>query len=426
MTSPPHNPHTQLDRHGGLGELARTLRRQRESRFPGPPVLPPSARHPWRAFGVTLLLLALLSVLLWPAFRAHLQAMAVLKLVANEPVPPALRWTVANRVAVDDLTLPTSTGSIRARLYTPVEHPHAPAIILLHGVHHLGMDDPRMLSIAAAMSACGLRVLTPELPDIKDYQVGAKSITTIGDSAEWLSGQAGGQPVGVMGFSFSGGLSLLAAGDPQFRRSIKFVVAVGSQDEMSRVATYYRTGEDERPNGTEELLPPHEYGALVLEYEHLEDFVPAQDIAPLRVVLRAHLYEDLPGEKAAMARLSPGQTGEAKVLMATESPVTRALLARAEARHITDMAGVSPHGHLANLTVPVYLLHGAGDNIIPAAETLWMESELPTTTLKAALISPVLSHIDVNGGYPGVLDNLRLVHFFALILRAAETKAETK
>ena len=244
----------------------------------------------------------------------------------------------------------------------------------------------------------------------------------IGDSAEWLSHQAGGQPVGVMGFSFSGGLSLLAAGDPQFRKSIKFVVAVGSQDEMSRVATYYRTGEDERPNGTEELLPPHEYGALVLEYEHLEDFVPQGDITPLRAVLRAHLYEDVPAEQAAMARLSPNQVSEAKVLMDTESPVTRALLAKAETKHITDMAGVSPHGHLGNLTVPVYLLHGAGDNIIPAAETLWMESELPTTTLKEALISPVLSHIDVNGGYPGVLDNLRLVHFFALILRAAETR----
>ncbi len=369
-----------------------------------------------------MLIAALLVLLLsWPGIRADLQAAAVLRLVANQPVPEYLRWAVKDRVAVDDITLPASHGGMRARLYSPVGKPHAPAIILLHGVHHLGIDDPRMLSIASAMSACGLRVLTPELPDIKDYQVGAGSIAAIGDTAEWFAEATGGHPVGVMGFSFSGGLSLLAAGDPKYRDSIKFVVAIGSQDAMSRVATYYRTGEDERPNGTEELLPPHEYGALVLEYEHLEDYVPKADIAPLRLVLRSHLYEDLPAEKAAMERLTPSQAGEAKLLMNTESPVTRALLAKAEAKHITDMAGVSPHGHLQHLTVPVYLLHGAGDNIIPAAETLWMESELPTTTLKAALISPVLSHIDVNGGYPGVLDNLRLVHFFGLIIRAAES-----
>ncbi len=416
---PPNPSHTTQHHRGGLRELAQNLGRQRAARQPPSRVLPRRRATLW---GAALLVAALVVLLLsWPAIRADLQAAAVLRLVANQPVPEYLRWTVGDRIAVDDITLPVSHSAIRARLYSPVGKPHAPAIILLHGVHHLGIDDPRMLSIASAMSACGLRVLTPELPDIRDYQVGPGSIATIGDAAEWFARETGGQPVGIMGFSFSGGLSLLAAGDPKYRDSIKFVVAIGSQDAMSRVATYYRTGEDDRPNGTEELLPPHEYGALVLEYEHLEDYVPKADIAPLRLVLRSHLYEDLPAEKAAMERLTPSQAGEAKLLMNTESPITRALLAKAEAKHITDMAGVSPHGHLQHLTVPVYLLHGAGDNIIPAAETLWMESELPTTTLKAALISPVLSHIDVNGGYPGVLDNLRLVHFFGLILRAAES-----
>ena len=294
--------------------------------------------------------------------------------------------------------------------------------MVLHGVHHLGIDEPRLIAFATAMSACGLRVLTPELPDIKDYQVGKSSIVTIGESAEWFSRRTGGQQVGIMGLSFSGGLSLLAAGDPQFRKSIKFVFAVGSQDQMGRVATYYRTGEDARPTGAPELLPPHEYGPLVLEYEHLEDFVPRSDLAPLRQVLRAHLYEDVPAEQAAMARLTAHQTEQAKILMDTNSPFTRSLLAKAEAKHIADMAGVSPHGHLGQLAVPVYLLHGEGDNIIPAAETLWMESELPTTTLKAALISPVLSHLDLDGAGPGVTDNLRLLHFFAQILEAAEAK----
>ncbi len=358
--------------------------------------------------------------------RVTLQAAAVLKLVANQPVPENLRWTVADHVAVDDLTFPATTGTVRARLYTPVEAPDAPALIVLHGVHHLGIDEPRLIAFATAMSACGLRVLTPELPDIKDYHVGPNSIITIGESAEWLAGHTGGHPVGVMGLSFSGGLSLLAAADPQFAPSIKFVFAVGSQDEMGRVAAFYRTGQDTRPNGTEQLLPPNEYGPLVLEYENLEDFVPAQDLAPLRAVLRAHLYEDLPNspaEKAALSRLNPQQAGEARALMATDSPTTRALLAKAEAKHITDMARVSPHGHLGHLTVPVYLLHGAGDNIIPSAETLWMESELPTTTLKAVLISPVLSHLDLDGAAPGPIDNLRLVRFFALILHAAESQS---
>jgi pimeloyl-ACP methyl ester carboxylesterase len=160
----------------------------------------------------------------------------------------------------------------------------------------------------------------------------------------------------------------------------------------------------------------------VMEYEHLEDFAPAADLPALRAVLRAHLYEDPAGEKAALVKLTDAQKAEAEQLMDTRSPVTRGLLAKAEAKHVADMAGVSPHGHLATLTTPVYLLHGEGDNIIPSAETQWMAAELPSQTLKAELISPVLSHLDLDGHAPSAMDRWRLVHFFALLLHDAESR----
>ena len=68
----------------------------------------------------------------------------------------------------------------------------------------------------------------------------------------------------------------------------------------------------------------------------------------------------------------------------------------------------------------MYLLHGEADNIIPSAETLWMATELPRDDLKAMLVSPVLSHLDLDASKPGAWDEWRLVHFFALIIDAAE------
>ncbi|MEO7030367.1 MAG: alpha/beta fold hydrolase [Acidobacteriaceae bacterium] len=380
---------------------------------------------PKTAAALGLMLVLILGAAIWPFIRTHLEAVAVLDLVANHPVPAAIRSVVAERVSSRDLTLPTSNGAIRARIYTPLGHPNAPAMVILHGVHHLGMDEPRLISFAAAIASCGLRVLTPDLPGIKDYQVSADSIRTIGDASAWMAVQNPNgerRPVGVMGLSFSGGLALLAAANPVYRPSIKFVVAIGSQDEMGRVARYYRTGEDARPGGAPELLPPHEYGALVLEYEHVEDFVPPADVAAIHAVLRAHLYEDAHAEKAAFAALTGVQHAEAMQLLDTTSAMTRGLLAAAESRHAAAMAGVSPHNHLGSLTTPVYLLHGAGDNIIPASETLWMAAELPGTTLQSVLISPVLSHLNLDGAQPGPMDRWRLVHFFALILRAAHTR----
>jgi dienelactone hydrolase len=393
------------------------------------------AHRPKLAAGVLLLILLVLGLIAEPFVRTHLEAAAVLVVIGNRPRPAVLRHVANHAVTTSDLTISTANGPIRARLYTPVDRPDAPALLVLHGVHHLGMDEPRLIAFARALSSCGLRVLTPELPGIKDYQVSADSIRTIGVAAQWMATQspslsttpvvtpaAGITPVGVVGLSFSGGLSLLAAADPAYKPYIKFVVTVGSQDEMQRVAAYYRTGEAPRPHGPPEILPPHEYGPLVLEYEHVEDFVPAADIAPFRAVLRAHLYEDRPAEKAAFAALTPTQQDEVTRLFDTKSDATRALLEASANLHLQAMTDVSPHGHLESLTVPVYLLHGEGDNIIPASETLWMASELPTTTLQSALISPVLSHLDFDGAQPTAGDRWRLVHFFALILRAAHSR----
>jgi pimeloyl-ACP methyl ester carboxylesterase len=263
-------------------------------------------------------------------------------------------------------------------------------------------------------------VLTPELPGIKDYHVSQGSVRTIGESVKWMAARTG-SPVGVMGLSFAGGLALVAAEDPAYGPSFKFVVAVGSQDSMARVTEYYQAGRDVRPDGTIEVLPAHEYGPLVIEYEYLEGFVPATDLEPVRAVLRAHLYEDPKGEAAAMLLLDETRKREALDLMNTSLPATHEKIAAAIAAHAYEFPELSPERGLGTLRTPVYLLHGEADNVIPAAETLWMASELPREDLKAMLVSPVLSHIDLDAK-PGAMDEWRLVHFFALVMHAAESK----
>ncbi len=386
------------------------------------PGLHREARGSHRRLYGGIVLLCVAAAFAWPFVRVYVQALAVMDRVADSAVPVPVGWIASGPVTTSDITLPLRSGAVRARLYTPVHHPHAPAIMVIHGVQYLGIDDPRLVAFAAAMAASGLRVLTPELPDIKDYHVGAHSIASIGDAAVWLDHDNGDRPVGVMGLSFSGSLSLLAAAEPQYGPDIKFVVAAGSEAEMSRVANYYITGKDPRPDGSVEVLPPHEYGALVLEYANLQDFVLAPDLDAVRQVLREHLYENVSAERAAFAKLTPTQAAEARLLMDTTSPITRRELAESNALHLDAMASVSPQGHLTQLTAQVFLLHGEADNVIPSAETLWLEREIPREDLKAVLISPVISHLDLDDKGPTFEDQWRLVHFFARILRAAETR----
>jgi fermentation-respiration switch protein FrsA (DUF1100 family) len=361
----------------------------------------------------------------WPFARGYLQGVAVLREVAEQAVPWIAR-AVTVPVTTQDLSFPIETAGVqeqvRARLYLPKgwtlqNKPHAPAMVIFHGVHHLGIDEPRLMAFAAAMASCGIRVVTPELPGIKDYHVSEDSVWTIGESVKWYAGQTGA-PVGVLGLSFAGGLALVAAENPQYRPSFKFVLAVGAQDSMARVTQYYLTGRDVRPDGAVEVLKPHEYGPLVIEYEYLQDYVPAADLERVRAVLRAHLYEDKPGEVEAMRMLNAAQRREALDLMDTSLPATRAKIAAVIAEHAYEFPELSPEQELRTMTTPVYLLHGEADDVIPAAETLWIASELPHKDLKAVLVSPVLSHVDLDGAKPGAMDEWRLVHFFALIMRA--------
>ena len=399
----------------GVARLAVQVRRAREA-------VPRAIRLRKRSFAALVLgAVMVLCAVAWPFTRAHLQAVAVLRLVSGQPVPWLVARTVAEPVSTEEITFPGDAGIIRARLYRPTRHPEAPGLIVLHGVHHLGIDEPRLMGFAAAMASCGLQVLTPELPGIRDYHIDRSSVQVIGESAKWFAQRTGG-PTGVMGLSFSGGLALVAASDPVYRPAFKFVLAVGSQDAMDHVTQFYLTGSETRPDGSIERLHAHEYGALVLEYEHLEDFVPAADVEAIRPVLRQHLYEDKVAENAAADKLTERQKMETVELMDSSAPETLAKLAAAEAKHVAEMEGLSPHGKLQELTTPVFLLHGQADNIIPSAETLWMASELPGRTLQAVLVSPVLSHLDLDGAKPDAWDEWRLVHFFALVMDAARKR----
>ncbi len=137
------------------------------------------------------------------------------------------------------------------RIYSPRDIANAPGIVLLHGVHALGIEEPRLVSFARALSASGVRVFTPPVKELADFRISSASISTIGLAARALHHQVGRGPVGVIGFSFAGGLALLAAADPRYANDIGFVAAIGAHDDLSRVARFFFTDQiqtmDQKP-----------------------------------------------------------------------------------------------------------------------------------------------------------------------------------
>lgn len=376
-----------------------------------------SVRNFFLVLAAVVCAVAFLLAVSWPRTRTYLQAAAVLTQLNGHPVPKMLRPLASLPLVTRVFTIPSSAGAVPARLYTPIARPSAPGLVVVPGIQYLGINEPRLMAFAGALAACGLRVLTPQLPDSRDYRIVPGDVPAIGDSAEWLW-HATGHRVGLMGLSFSGGLALMAAARPPYSNQVSFVFAVGAHDDFYRVATFYATGVDPLPNGNIERETPNNYGPWILEYEHLEDFVPLADVAPIRAALRARLYNDPALEKQMTANLTPAQKTEyARIL---DVPRQSWALALSNKKHAAEMAAVSPHGHLAGLHVPVFLLHGRSDNLIPFAESEWLAQDLPRGTLKEILISPLISHVGTLPSKTGLWNKWQLLHLLARVLYRAE------
>jgi len=365
------------------------------------------------------LVVALLIAATYRPLTHTLRAASVLLTIQN---PNAHGWLAnygTNPVDVQDAPFMVNGQTNPARIYVPRGVANAPAIVVVHGVHHLGIDEPRLMAFARALAGHGFLVMTPLVADMADYRVTPQCIDVIGEAAHALKVRSGAKHVGVLGLSFAGGLALMAADNPRYAPDIAWVAAVGAHDDLQRVLEFYATNQIAAPDGTIKKMQAHEYGCLVVVYDHPDLFFAPQDVDEARKALRYQLWEDMAKARAEAEKLSPDGQKKMDLLLDHRTDILGPEILANIAKHSAEMAEVSPHGHVANVRVPVFLLAGAADNVIPPTETLWLERDLPPGTVRECLISPVISHVELEGK-PTLKNRLELVHFMTELLNEAD------
>jgi pimeloyl-ACP methyl ester carboxylesterase len=375
-------------------------------------IAPPERRNRWLLpFGLGLLVAVVaLSVALWPVVCAYTQSVALLMQWNGSHLPAVLKPIAGRKITIQDVTIPSPNGPIRARIYSPANVPNAPGLVFIHGLNHQGIDEAKMKRYARWKAASGIRVLTPDISDLRAYSIQARSIDTIGESARWFAQQTR-RPVTLMGVSFAGGMALMAASRPAYASSVKMVLVVGGYDNLRRVAHFYATGTDQRPDGSTETIHPNPFGAQFLEYTDLALFVPPNDRAAVEPVLGAVLFDERSLVPEMESNLTPEQRKELESLLAA-SP-DKAKLEEIADHDAPEMASVSPHGQLAGLSARVFILHGLDDDYIPSAEAQWTVRDLPPGKLGGLLITPVVSHIMLGGKSVVWMDKWHLIQFMA-------------
>lgn len=373
----------------------------------------------WRVLRRATLGLSLLTAVFAAAYvPSTLRAAAVLGASVDMYDPSGLTKLVSYDVRSDEHPLQLPARSLRSRRYLPAGVEQPPVALVLHGVHPRGIDEPRLRAFARGLASVGVEVHTPELPELAAFQAEPQLISDIAHCASALQRAHGGRRVGAFGISFAGGLLLAAATRPEASEALDYVVALGAHHDMRRLARYYAGVTVAGPDGEPAPPSPHPYGGRILASLYAEDLFGAE-AETARVALTLHLTERYRDAASMRAQLSPKAQARFDAVLTRPSPELQPLLLSAAQGHAEAFSQLSPAGRLAGLRVPVFLLHGKDDPVVPSTETEWLAREVPKSALRMVLVTPALRHAE-GAGLSAARDTAQLLGFLSAVLREAD------
>jgi len=324
-------------------------------------------------------------------------------------------------IATRDITIPTRGGAMRARVYEPNRSRRRVAL-LTSGLHPSGIDEPRLVRLARQVAASGVAVVTPDIPELSRFEITPAITDGIEEAGRWLaidSGLAADHRVGLMGISFSGGLSIVAAARPSIADHVAYVFALGGHDDLPRVLRYLCTGHEPRPAPNVRLagdagendtfvLPPHDYGVAVILLSIADRVVPAAQVERLRAGVRRYLWASALDGGVDKAR-APAEFEAVRAYDRTLPEPSATLLRYVIERDVVHLGArllpvLGSQGAAPSLSVskspkpsaPVFLLHGLEDNVVPAIESEYLAEDLRGHAPVRLLLSGLISHAEAD------------------------------
>ncbi len=377
--------------------------------------------------------------------RPYVQVLGFIIRAANLKGPPAtLAAWGASTVSKDAvIAVPTRTGAVPARFYRPGGTIRR-TILLMPGVHRDGIEEARLVGLAEDLAATGFGVLTIAAPDLQKFKITPQVTDVIEDAVIWASAQKQYAPdgkVGLLGISFSGGLSIVAAGRPALRDHVAFVLSFGGHGDLARVMHYLCSGQVlgdlERAKQSSAVVgadhvgvhPPHDYGVAVVLLSLADRVVPANQVAALSRGIDGFLLASSLAMTDQAAALKVFDEMKAYALTLPEP--SRTLMTYVNDRAVDKLGpillpiadGLKDYEGMPALSAeraapplgPVLLLHGVDDNVIPSMETVLLAEHLRGKAQVTGLLSGLITHAEVNRT-PSLTEVWRLMRFWRGIM----------
>ena len=390
-----------------------------------------AARRRWRVLAAMVIIAAVLTYLAVPYVRAASLFVRVARVGGR--VEQFASQHARTVTILPPHTVATRNGDVPAQFYRP-DGRVSRSVLLIPGIHSMGIREPRLTALAKDLAGSGVMVMTLALPDLQRYRLTVHSTDVIEDAIGWMAKQhdlALDGRVGVIGISFAGGMSIVAAGRPSVRDKVAYVLSFGGHADMPRVMRYLATGEEVQVPGVENH-PPHDYGVAVILYGLADQgIVPPEQVAPLRKGIETFLLAsqltlvdmhqaDATFQQArdyVKTRPEPSATYMTYVNDRNVGKLGPALVPYLAALG-ADSPSLSADRALAPPAAPVFLLHGSGDTVIPAAESVILADYLRKKGVDVHLLLSELITLAEIDRTAAATETWKLVSFWANVLKS--------
>jgi pimeloyl-ACP methyl ester carboxylesterase len=275
-----------------------------------------------------------------------------------------------------------------ALLYYPENSKPKTAVVFIAGLSELGCYHPRAIALSRLLADQGFLVITPDIREFRDFQISAKPIEQILFWHRQIRGLKEGAAVnktGLGGISFSGTIALMAAAQPEIRNTLGFVVAMGPYSNLLRCTKGWFAA---APESRRTYYPTRFYAKWIIMRSALDMLGKREEKLFLHSVLNnLLLHKNVPPPTAG---LSSQAVRWYRLATMPETQTDPELTGEIEAYLLPRVyAELDPDKAIKELRCPVFLIHGAYDDLIPAEESLELSRKITGSHL---LISPFLTH----------------------------------
>src|SRR5678809_700840 len=77
--------------------------------------------------------------------------------------------------------MPTPYGNVAAKFYMP-DGETSRAVLLVPGIHSMGIEEPRLTALAKDLAGAGVKVMAMALPDLQAYRITPRATDVIEDA----------------------------------------------------------------------------------------------------------------------------------------------------------------------------------------------------------------------------------------------------